>query len=186
MPGATDVYAIPYPCAGENIDCTVFAAWANAIQAAVTSVRALESDALTRPSARASGTNQSPFVAGTPTNVVYQTEVYDNDAIVDLTVDNTAFTIITPGWYMFASSIETEVSATTTSVSLGLSRNGTVLYRSKHSPNPIGPNPTPGVQVIGLIFCSAADVIRAVYTYTGGASPVLLTATTFCYMVSQA
>lgn len=186
MPGSTAVYGIPYPCAGENIDCAVFEAWADAIQAAITSVRVLESDAANRPSARASGTNQSPFVANTLTSVVYQTEDYDNDNMVNLGADTSAFTIQTAGWYLFSSFVEIINSAGQTSHALSLSQNGTVLYRRKMSTPAVNANPTPGLQVLGLINCAAADVIRAGYLFNGAPSPTLIRATTFCYMVSQA
>ena len=186
MPGATTVFAIPYPCAGENIDCTVFEAWADAIQAAIDSVRALETDAANRPSARASGTNQNPFVANTLTSVVYQTENYDNDNILNLGADSSAFTIQTAGWYLFSSFAEVQHSAGQTSHALSLTQNGTVIYRRKMSQPAVNPNPTPGIQVLGLINCAAADVIRANYLFNGAPSPTLLRATTFCYMVSQA
>lgn len=186
MPGATAVYSIPFPCSGENIDCTVFEAYTDAIQAAVTSVRALEADALTRPSARASGINQSAFVANTPTSVVYQTEIYDNDNMVNLGVDSSAFTIVTPGWYLFSSFVEINVSAGQTSYALALSQNGTVGYRRKFNSPAFNPNPTPGLQVLGLFNCAAADVIRSVFLFTGAPSPTLIQATTFGYMVSQA
>lgn len=187
MPGATAVYAIPYPCAGENIDCAAFEAWADGIQAALTSVAGLEDDAKNRPNARASGTNQAAFVAATPTNLVYQTENHDNDSMINLGVDATAITTTTAGWYLFAASIEAQVSATVTSVSLALSQNATVIYRSKNGYNAASAEPDSGVQVIGLIQCAAADVIRAVFTWTGaGASPTVTRATLFGYLVSQA
>ena len=186
MPGATPVYAIPYPCAGENITCEVFEAWADAIQTAIDSTRALETDAKARPSARASGTNQSPFVAGVLTNVVYQTENYDNDNIVNLGVDASAFTIVTPGWYLFSSFAETTSSVGMTSFALALTQNGTVTYRRKFFSPAVNINPNPGLQVLGLFNCAAADVIRSAFLFTGAPSPTLLRATTFGYMVSQA
>lgn len=187
MPGATPVYAIPYPCAGENIDCTVFESFTEAIQDAVDSVRVVETQALNRPAARATATStQAGFVANTPANLIFQVEDYDNDSMINLGVDNAAVTITTAGWYLFATSCNSTVQATITSLALALSHNGTVIYRHKYSPaaaNAVAP----GLQVIGLINCAAADVIRSVFLYTGGATvPNVTNATIHGYLVSQA
>lgn len=187
MPGATPVFAIPYPCAGENIDCTVFESFTDAIQSAVDSVRVVESQALNRPSARATATApQAGFVANTPANLVFQVETYDNDNMIDLAVDNTAITIQTAGWYVFAASCNNTVQATITSDALALSQNGTVVYRRKYSQAAANAQ-APGLQVVGLFNCAAADVIRAVFLYTGGATvPTVTAATLHGYLVSQA
>lgn len=185
MPGSTPIYAIPYPCQGENIDCEAFEAWADAIQNAIDLTRVLETQARTRPSARASGTGQAGFVSGANTALVYQTEVYDNNGMVNLAVNNDRFTIQTPGWYLFGTFVQTTVLATTTSVAVGLTQNAVFTFRKKHSPNPINANTTPGVQAIGLMRCAQGDVIQSLYTYTGGVSPVVLNVTMFGYMTSR-
>lgn len=187
MPGATPVFAIPYPCAGENIDCTVFADFTQAIQDAIDSVRVVEAQALNRPAARATATSpQLGFVANTPANLVFQVETYDNDGMVNLGVDNAAITIQTAGWYLFAASCNNTVQATITSDALALSQNGTIVYRRKYSQAPTNAQ-APGLQVAGLFNCNAADVIRAVFLYTGGATaPTVTAATLHGYLVSQA
>lgn len=185
MPGATPIYAIPYPCSGENIDCTVFEAFADAVQAAVTSTGALETQALNRPRAQAVNTTQGGFVAAAPTNVTYATENFDNDAIINLAVDNTAFTATTGGWYLVSFQCDVSFSVGVTSFSVALSQNGTVVYRHKYSPPPTN-QVTPGQQVIGLFSCAPGDIIRAVFLYAGAPSPTVRTATINGYLVSQA
>jgi hypothetical protein len=186
MPSSTPVYNIPFPCAGENIDCDIFEDWAQAIQDAIVDTRALETRILNRPSARASGTAQAAFVAGVNTNLVYQTEDYDNNAIVDLVADSSRFLIQTTGWYLFASSAELNQIAGMTSQAISLTHNGTVIYRRKSSSPAVNANPTPGIQVIGLINCAQGDAIRSTFLFTGAAAPIVNRVTTFGYLVSQA
>jgi hypothetical protein len=185
MPGATPIYGIPYPCGNENIDCDIFDDWALGIQDAIVSVRTLESQALNRPSARVSGTNMSGFVSGANANLVFQTEVYDSNNMVDLAVDNISFTIQTAGWYLCGTSAEVSIGGATTSTALGLAQNGAFTFRKKMSPNTVNANLTPGIQVIGLMRCAVGDVVRSVFTYTGGASPVVLNYTMFGYMTTR-
>lgn len=186
MPGATPVFGIPYPCSGENIDCDIFADWAQAIQDAVDTTRAVETRALNRPSARASSNvSQGIAAPGVSTNLVYQVENYDNNNIVNLAVDNSAFTIQTRGWYLFSSWAEHLSGVGITSVALALTHNGTVIYRRKMSSPVSNANLDPGLQVIGLFNCAPADVIRA-QVLTTGAGALITRTTTFGYLVSQA
>lgn len=186
MPASTPIFGIPYPCAGENIDCDIFGDWADAIQTAVDQVRVVERQALNRPSAQARGLAQLAGAANTPLNLVYQTELYDNDNMISLGTDASAVTIRTAGWYLFSVEAScTQTALTQTSQSIALSQNGTVAYRRKLS-QPTYPALTLSFQVIGLFNCAVSDVIRAVHIYTGSPAPTISSANINGYLVSQA
>lgn len=185
MPASTPVYNIPYPCSGENIDCDIFADWAEAIQAAVSTTRTIQGRVLNRPAARASGSGQGGFALGVNTNMIYQTENYDNNGIVNLGSDNSAFTIQTAGWYLFGSWVDFPNNTSITSYALGFTRNGVVTYRRKSSSPALNQAARPGVQVLGVFVCVPGDIIRSTFLVTG-ATPATTRVTTFGYLVSQA
>lgn len=165
----TPNWNIPYPCAGETIDCTVFQAFTQAIQDAVTGLDDLSTDILNRPAAKVTGGSQA-IAVGVSTNATYTTEVYDNAAMANLGVNNDRLTITTSGMYMVTAwSVLGSGFTTITSNAVAITNNATVLYRKKNSSDT---NLTMAVSVTGLINCTAGDVLRASILWTGTGGPL--------------
>lgn len=165
----TPNWNIPYPCAGETIDCTVFQAFTQAIQDAVTGLGDLSNDILNRPAAKVSGGGQA-IAVGVSTNAVYTDELYDNAAMANLGVNNDRLTITTSGMYMVTGWWYPGSGFTTlTSNAVAISNNGTVLYRKKNSSDT---NIAMSVTVTGLINCTAGDVLRTSVLWTGTGGPL--------------
>lgn len=168
MPGMTPNFAIPYPCSGETIDCTIFASFTQAIQDALISVEDLTVTALNRPAAGVSGTGQA-ITVNVSTNATFGTELYDNNNMADLAVNNDRLTIQTDGVYMVTvwSGLQSGW-ATMTSNAVAISNNGTVLYRKKNSSdNDLDMD----VTVTGLVNCVAGDILRCSILWTGTGGP---------------
>lgn len=172
----TPTFAIPYPCAGETIDCAAFAAFTQAVQDAVDDVAVAQEAALTRPSAKVSASSGiQTFTVAVATNVQFDFEDFDNDAMANLGVNNDRLTVATSGLYVVAASLMPAGSVTTlTSQAVALSQNGTILYRKKDSTRDNFPF---GIHVVGLVNCVAGDILRVVYLWTGTGGPDTLT---FC------
>lgn len=169
MPGATTNFAIPYPCAGETIDCTIFEAFTQAIQDALTGLDSQSVDVLNRPAASVTGGGQN-IAVNVSTNATYTSESYDNDNMADLTVNNDRLTIVTPGMYMITGYSSLGSGFTTiTSNAVAITVNGTVLYRKKNSSDT---NLAMNVTVTGLVNCLAGDIIRTSILWTGTGGPV--------------
>lgn len=168
---STPNFAIPYPCAGETVDCDDFALFTEGIQDALTSLDALNTEVLNRPAAHIQAfANGQTFTVNVATNVIFDTVFFDNDGMANLTVNNDRLTVQNPGMYLVSGNLRTGASFTTiTSQSNALSLNGTILYRKKESSDNNNLMYIPSA--IGLMNCVAGDVIRLVYLWTGTGGP---------------
>lgn len=181
MPGMTPVLGIRYPCGGDTIDPSVFANFTNDVQAALLAGDAAVSSAANRPAASVStGTAPSQAVViNTATDLTFDTEVFDNDGMADLAVNNDRLTIQTGGLYLCGASCTTFSGfATITGMSVSLTVNGVTAYRRRLPP---GDNTRGwGWMHRGLLDLNAGDVLRAQtrWTGTGGPANVLLKALT--------
>lgn len=169
MPGVTPNWSIPYPCAGETVDCTIFSSFTNAIQDALTGMDELSTDVLNRPATSVTGSSQAIAVA-VSTNATYTTEVYDNGTMADLAVNNDRLTVQVPGMYMITAYSDLGSPFTTmTSNAAAITVNGVVLYRKKNSSDT---NLDMNVTVTGLVNCLAGDIIRMSILWTGTGGPL--------------
>lgn len=169
MPGVTSKFAIPYPCAGETIDCDFFASWAAGIQDAVTQTRTLQNLALNKPAAGISTSASNTIAVGVTTVINFDTEQFDNSNMVNLAVSNNRITINTRGLYEVIAGGEGFGPTTTlTSEALGILQSGTLRYRKKSGIVPQGPAE---LQVIGVLNCVAGDFIQANFLWTGTGGP---------------
>lgn len=163
MPGSTPNFAIPYPCAGENIDPSVFQDFADAVEAAIASVEADANTALNRSNA-AARFNGTSTAAGVVTQLDMSSADFQNNVSIP-GADN--FVIIDAGIYMVTLEAgSTTVSTTVTSWAAEIRQNTTVRYRRKVSPDPA--TSTAGfLNVVGLLVCAAADSIDFTWEWTG-------------------
>lgn len=170
---STPNFAIPYPCSGDNIDCGVFEDFTTAVQNALLSVDVSVEEANNRPAASISMSASQNINVGAATNVQFGSELYDNDNMANLGVNNDRLTVVTTGMYMVTGfTLGNGGSVTTlTSEAVALSRNGTILYRKKNSSDD---NRSMGNTVTGLINCTAGDILRLVYLWTGTGGPMSL------------
>jgi hypothetical protein len=169
----TPGFDIFYPCEADAIDCTIFGTFADSVQAALNTVDLLETQVLNRPTAKiVTSAPPQTFIINTNTNVQFQTEVFDNDSMVNLAVNNDRITINTAGVYLVQSELTGLAGFTTlTSEASALTQNGTVRYRKKkHFPADVPLS----IQTIGLFNCQVADIIRLTYLWTGTGGPATI------------
>lgn len=173
---STPNYAIRYPCADAAISCSDFQNFALDAEAAITSVATLEARALRRPIA---GVNRSSLItpttaAGATSTMTYDTELFDNNAMVDLVAANDRIIVRRAGVYLAKVSAGSFFnSATVTSYSYIIRKNGTDIARRKW----------PGVQVPVLTvpddgsvqamsLCAVSDFFQVAFTWTGTGGPI--------------
>lgn len=173
MPGTTPTLLLPFPYENETVDSVSVKNLADAVDSALNS--AITGAVLTtrRPAAlvkRATGTQS--FASGAAfANLTFTNEMYDNDGMGNLGVNNERLTVVTPGvymisafWFMDPSYNETEV----TSQRAILTVNGAILAgRSSRF--------VLGGAISMMHRLSAADVLRIQFTWTGTSSPKNIT-----------
>lgn len=133
MPGMTPVLGIRYPCSGDTIDPSVFANFTNDIQAALLTGDAAVASAANRPAALVRGVVPTQSVViNVSTTMTYTTEVFDNDGMADLAVNNDRLTVRTGGVYLCGALVTTLTGfGTLVSMAVRLLVNGVVVYRYK-------------------------------------------------------
>lgn len=125
MPSETPIYGITYPCGGDTIDPAALATFANSLDAALTQGQAELEAVTSRPNAQMSATTSQLVVINTSTDLTFETEVYDNDGIVNLGTSTSALIIQTAGAYFIWGSFTLASGyATLTSVNTILTVNG--------------------------------------------------------------
>lgn len=181
----TPTFDISYPCEADQIDCTVFSTFTEGIQAALVDVDALEPFVLHRPAAYVQvQSGAQTFPINVNTNIMFDTELFDNDTMVDLAVQNTRITIMTAGIYMVTGWIQADTGWTNlTSESANILQNGVLMYRRKTNSDT---NQAMAPQTIGILQCQVGDFLQLGYLWNGTGGPVSLTQATFSanYMAS--
>lgn len=113
---STPVFAIPYPCSGDTIDAGVIQDWAEGIDAAVSSVDAVATAALNRPSlyAQSPATGQA-YATGVAADISFSTVTFARGSYT-YTLPTTTFIINTPGIYRMSGQVSmmSSLVATTT------------------------------------------------------------------------
>lgn len=134
MPGSTPVYGITYPCGTDTIDASVFQTFSQTLDAAFVAAQAELDAATNKPSAQIYATSLNGsvnVVIATDTTLTFAVEVYDNNGMASLAVNNDRLTIQTGGVYWVE--LFTQISGYTTLTSItGILRvNGVDFYRYK-------------------------------------------------------
>lgn len=183
MPGLTTNWAIPYPCAGENLDPAAFCNFSDAVDAALTVVDANASFVAHRPNVRIDRTSSlNTFAAGVATNVQYDTVAFDDAGMADLGSDNTLLTsdFDAPGVYWATFSIGGFATFTTwTRYLMAIQHNGVNRIYRKYMVN-TGSGTTPEDNTIqGVLVCQPGDLVRTQFTFIGTGGPMVATRGSF-------
>lgn len=180
MPASTAVYGITYPCGGDTIDTDVFATFASSLDAALAEGSADLAEATDRPNAQAEAvfTGQSVTVNVT-TTLTYVNEVYDNDSMADIAVNNDRLTVQTTGAYLVWGRYSLSNWTTLSSLAIILTVNG--VERGRHKSRVAAFSADAQVNLTMPMDLVAGDFIQAqaLWTGTGGpatAQPRLLSA----------
>lgn len=181
MPGTTTPNSFPFPFVTETVDSDSVKNLADAVDTKLASSIAAATVLNRRPAAlvmRDTGT-QSFATGAALANLTYTTEKFDNDTMGNLGTNNERLTVVTAGVYQvtaraqFSSGIEA-ISAWLLAITI----NGTVLAGSKRRGAPTGIWVSSGPYDISATLVrrlSAADIIRAQFTWTGTGSPKNIT-----------
>jgi hypothetical protein len=172
----TPNWSLPYPCSGDTIDPSIFCDFSDAVDTALTTVSANADFVANRPNARITrNSSLGTFTAGAATNVQFDTELFDNDNMASLGVDNAALTIQTPGVYWIQFSLGNfSVFTTWTRYLFNVTQNGTSRIYRKWIVDTGDQTPT-GNSIQGIVVCQAADVIRGQFTFIGTGGPMVAT-----------
>lgn len=171
MPGSTGL-GIPYPLETETVTSASVKDLADSVDALLAAAFTSASLNRSRPAAlvqRDTGTQS--FTSGVAlANVTYTTEAYDNDGMGNLGVNNERLTIQTAGVYalFFAWRVPSTNANQFTSSNSIITVNGTLVTGRKLRWGEDG-------AIVCMRRMSAADIVRAQYTWTGtGTNPKLM------------
>lgn len=173
MPGTSPTLGIPFPYANETVNAVSVKNLADEVDVELAASITAATLTTKRPAAlikRTSGTQSFATGAGFA-NLTYTTEMFDNDGMGNVGVNNERLTVVTPGVYFISSLAfldvtynETEV----TSLQMIITINGSILAGRKMRFCLGG--------AIGMIHrLNAADIIRSQFTWTGTSSPKNIT-----------
>lgn len=173
----TPNFDIFYPCADDPIDCEEFTTFTESIQVALDDMDVLVEQALSKPTAKIQTFASAQTVTvNTQTTVQFQTEVIDNDNMVDLAVSNSRITIQTAGVYLVHGKWHMAVPFTTvSSQAVALLQNGTRTFRKRDSTDN---NSAMTLQIIAAMSCAVGDFIQMSVLWTGTGGPSTITGTT--------
>lgn len=169
----TPVWSLPYPCAGDTIDPTIFCDFSQAVDDALGTINANAEFVANRPNARMDRVgNANTFAAGVASNVQFNTETFDNSGMIDLALNNTLATISTEGVYWVCFSVGGFSTFTTwTRYQMAISQNGTNRIYRKYMVNTA--QGTPGDNTIqGVLVCTGGDTVRGSFTFIGTGGPM--------------
>lgn len=173
MPGTTPDLGLPFPYLDEVVDAADVEALADAVDTELAASIAAATLTTERPAAlvkRTSGTQAFSTGAGAA-SLTYNTEIFDNDGMANLGVNNERLTVVTPGVYLISAFwfLDTSYNVTTvTSSRATITINGSILA-GRTARFTLG-------GAFGIMHrLSAADIIRAQYTWTGSGSPKNIT-----------
>ena len=173
MPASTPVYGITYPCSGENINADAFLTFANTMQTALTTAAAEVESVTSRPNAQINAVSNFSITVNTDTTLTFVSEMYDNDGLADLAVNNDRLTIQTPGVYLFNAFADlTGGFATLTSFSLIATVNAVEQFRYKT--RKIATSVGVEAMISAPIDCFTGDVVRVLARWTGTGGPATI------------
>lgn len=171
MPNSTPVYGITYPCGGDTINASAIRTFAETLDAALAQGTAELADTVNRPNAMIRWGVPQPtgtVPVGVATNIVYQAELYDNDGMADLAVNNDRLTCQTGGVYFASSSFTLSNVTTLTGCTIIITVNGTEFGRWKARPQ--GSSNFMECSLAIPVDLFPGDILRtqALWTGTGG------------------
>lgn len=170
MPASTPVYGITYPCGGDTIDPSVFATFADSMDAALAQGAAEMAQLTNKPNAQVSAQVFPQLVVlNTITTLTFNTEVYDNDAMADLAVNNDRLTIQTDGAYLIWGMFATGSTTTQTSIAIILTVNGT--ERGRYKVRPRSSDTFGQTELTMPMNLVAGDIVRMQGLWTGSGGP---------------
>lgn len=166
----TPVWNLPYPCAGETIDPSIFCDFSRAVDGALVVINDNAEFVANRPNARMDRVgNANTFAAGVTTIVQYNTVVFDNSSMVTLGTDIQA---PVAGVYWACFSIGGFSTFTTwTRYQMTVTQNGTPFIFRKFMVATAQGTPADNT-VQGVLVCQAGDVIRSTFTFYGTGGPM--------------
>jgi hypothetical protein len=168
MPGQSPYFGIRYKCLGEAVNNTDFTNFANDVDAALTTIRTLESAVRKPPMVKwVRDTGSQNVTVATDTNVTFTTVQWDSAAFSNIGVSNTDLTLPSDGIYC-ASGWVTNVTGFTTLTSV----RATVLIAGA-----VGPEAKAfegSVAPLGIFKGLAGNVIRLRIRWTGTGGPAQL------------
>lgn len=174
------VGGVEYPCADEVVDSAAFQTFAEDLDGRCCSVSTLANSLLHIRSARIerAGLGTPTFTVAVPTNITFNTEVFDNGNLANLGVNNDRLTIPVNGIYQLTAHCSGFATFTTiTGYTLQITRNGGVIYGREFDPWTGAPSPITlqgTANVAGIAACTAADIIRAQFSWSGTGGPATL------------
>lgn len=175
MPGLTPNWALPYPCSGETIDPDIFCDFSEALDVALATINDRTTFVANRPNSRLNrfGGAQT-FAVNVNTVVQWNSEMYDNNAMTDLTLDNTIITVNTPGLYWVTFVVGGVANFTTwTRYQLQITQNATARVSRKFIID-TGVATFSDNSINGLLVCQAGDLIRGQYLWNGTGGPQVM------------
>ena len=171
MPDMTPNFGIRYPCVGETIDASTFQDFADDVENALALTEGRMTAALNRPAGRVQRNTNQSFVVNVTTDMTYDFEVFDNDGLGNLGVNNDRMTIQSAGVYLAKVWISQIAGWTTlTSTSVIISQNGVARYQKKGPQGATVPA-NPWIACMGVLECAAGDIIRGRLLWTGTVGP---------------
>lgn len=168
MPGVTSL-GIHYPYMSEGVSDVSCKTLADDVDGLLVALAAKRTAALHKLTARIRLTTPLNVVAATPTNIVFQVEDWDTDALANLGVNNERLTIDNGFWWV-TGSISGGGVGTLTSHRAMLTLNGTVVYAHKTDQT----SSTSAVTTTsGLVLNSAGpSPLRLQSVWTGAGGPL--------------
>jgi hypothetical protein len=177
----TPVWNLPYPCAGETIDPSIFCDFSDAVDAALVTINANAEFVANRPNVRLDRTGSvNTFAAGVGVNVQYNSVNFDNDGMANLGADPAVLTVQTPGVYWATFSLGGFSTFTTwTRYLMLVSVNGGNWIFRKYMVNTAQGTPADNT-IQGALVCQAGDQIRTIFQFIGTGGPMVATRGSFC------
>lgn len=169
----TPVWSLPYPCAGETIDPSIFCDFSQAVDEGLALINANAEFVANRPNARIDRTaNLNTFAAGVTSNVQFNSEVVDNSGMVNLGSSSTDVVIPVAGVYWACFSVGGFSTFTTwTRYQMVVTQNGTSLIFRKYIVAVAQGTPADNT-IQGVLVCQAGDIIRGTFTFFGTGGPM--------------
>jgi hypothetical protein len=172
MPASTSL-GITYPCSGETIDSGVFQAYVETTQNAISAVQTVADDALYPPAVQARRiNNQQNINAGVSTQITWDVEPYDTDAMFVLGTGT--ITIQTAGTYLVCVQAKnSNQPADFTSIRVAILINAVEVAAAKSDAGNVVNTVSDrvGTSVLGTAL-AVGTTITANFLYTGAASPM--------------
>lgn len=166
MGGITPIYSIPYPYIDEVVNATMFQNFANAVDAATSTVNTAINANLDKPQVEVSQLTQAIPLAAQTTINTWASPTRDNTGMYSAAAPD-RITVQVPGVYMV------QVSSGTTSIGGGTQTSvlwevyQNAIRQFAERKNDVNSSALPYTTIDGLLVCNAADFIQVTILWTG-------------------